>query len=69
MTLGQTIKRMREKNGYSRDELANKLGIHKNNILNWENDKHFPSLFLLMCVADVFGCTLDELVGRTTTPK
>ena len=69
MTLGQTIKRMREKKKISRDELAEQLDIHVNSIIGWENDKHCPSLFFTICIADAFGCTLDELVGRTTTPK
>lgn len=64
MTIGQAIRKMREEKGYSRDELAEELDIWKNTIDAWENDRRYPSLFLLMCVADVFECTLDELVGR-----
>lgn len=59
------IRKVRELKGYSRDELADKLDTHKNNIDSWENGKHYPSLIMAMCMADVFGCTLDELTGRT----
>ena len=55
---------MREKKGYSRDELGERMGVSKNHICNWENGKFYPSLMSLICAADVLECTLDELVGR-----
>ena len=66
MTVGQAFKKTREKKGYSRQELAEYVGVHFNSILNWEQDKNYTSLFLLLCVADLFECSLDELVGRKT---
>jgi DNA-binding XRE family transcriptional regulator len=69
MTVGQAFKKMREKKGYTIVQLAHEIGIDDVNIRNWEKDRHSPSLIWLMCTADIFKCTLDELVGRTTTPK
>ena len=64
MTVGQKIREMRELKGFSREELAEKLDTHKNNIDGWENEKHYPSLIMAICMADVLDCALDELVGR-----
>ena len=69
MTIGQAIRKMREEKGYTVSGLAKAVSIDRANIHNWEADRNYPSLFMLMCVADELGCTLDELVGRKTTPK
>ena len=64
MTVGQAMKQCREKKRMSQMALAAKVGISSMTISYWETDRCHPSLVLLMCVADVLGVTLDELVGR-----
>lgn len=44
--------------------LAKELGVHEQIIYRWETDKHTPSLENAITLADFFGCTLDDLVGR-----
>ena len=69
MTVGQNIKRHREEKGLKQIELATMIGTSPTVISQWENEIFYPSLILLICLADAFEITLDELVGRTVKKK
>lgn len=64
MTIGQSIRATRKAKGFSQEELARKAGIWQPVISSWELDRVNPTIPLLICIADVLGVTLDELVGR-----
>lgn len=65
MTIGEAIKKARNDKGYSRAKLSRRSGIGVATICLWESDKSNPTVVMLICIADVLGVTLDELVGRT----
>ena len=50
--------------GYSQRELAKATGIKQQNISRWENNLAIPSIENCEILADFYGITLDELVGR-----
>lgn len=58
------IRELRKARGYSQVELAEKIGVSKQAISNWENDNIQPSIEMLIRLADVFGVTTDYLLGR-----
>lgn len=62
--IGTRLKHFREDSGLTQPELAEKLGINQSNIVRFENGTKVPTLPLAIQLADVFGCTLDNLVGR-----
>ena len=64
MTIGQSIKHHRKKRGMTQERLAIRVGVYPIYISWWETGKFFPSLCNAMSLADVFGITLDELIGR-----
>ena len=64
MTFGERLRMIREKAGLSQEELAKKIGIHRNSIGGYERDVNEPSLFMLCCLADALGVSTDYLVGR-----
>ena len=69
MNLGETIYRLRTKQGMSQDALANELDVSRQSVSTWENNSAVPELEKLMKMSDLFGVTLDELVGRdASTP-
>lgn len=69
MTVGDKIKQEREKRGISKYRMALDIGVGYNSLLKWERNEIFPSLMAACDVADYFGITLDELVGRTEVHK
>ena len=64
MNLGETIYRLRTKAGMSQDALAGALDVSRQSVSKWENNAAVPDLDKLIKLSEVFGVTLDELVGR-----
>ena len=61
---GDDLKYQREKIEYSQSRLAKETGISQVNISYWENNKRIPSVGFCEILADFYGITIDELVGR-----
>lgn len=58
------IRELREQNDLSMLELAAKIGVSDAAICKWENGDHEPKASYIIRLADFFGCTTDELLGR-----
>ena len=56
------IKQMRERRGLSQLEVSKQLNISQSAISQYEKSKREPSIEILIKLADLFGCTIDELV-------
>ena len=64
--LEQRIKQVRKKVGWSQQKLAEKAGLSLAVITKIEQGvAKRPSIQTMMKLADAFGISLDELVGRT----
>lgn len=63
MTLLSRTKEIAKKRGMSMESLANKVGISKSGIYQW--DKHEPKPSTIQKVADVLHVSTDYLLGRT----
>lgn len=61
MQLANKIKQLRNKCGYTQDELANKIGVTPQAVSKWENQVTTPDIALLPTLSEVFGVTIDEL--------
>ena len=59
------LKEIQKKSGYTREEVANKVGIKKSNYDNYLNGRNEPTIEILIKLANFFNVTLDELCGRT----
>ena len=64
-TLGERIKAHRTALGMSQEKLAQSLGVTAQAVSKWEHDQSCPDISILPILADRFGITLDELLGRT----
>ncbi len=62
-TVGNRITELREINGLSKADLAEKLGVTKSTITRYEADIMRPNLDMLLELREIFGVTLDWLVG------
>lgn len=58
------IKKMREIAGLSQQEAADALGETKRRYGGWEREEREINLRDAIRLAELFGCTLDELAGR-----
>ncbi|NLP22078.1 MAG: helix-turn-helix domain-containing protein [Erysipelotrichaceae bacterium] len=62
MELGKQIKKYRQENELSQEELANRIYVSRQTISNWENDKNYPDVNSLLLLSEVFQISLDELI-------
>lgn len=67
--IGQNIKRYRIRQGMSQWQMAELLWIDRSSLSAYETGKRIPDIFMLWRIADIFGISLDILVGRTVIQK
>lgn len=65
MTFGNILKKLRQDNNMTQDELARKIDTSRSNIANYENGKNMPSVDILEKIAKLFDCTTDYLLGKS----
>lgn len=64
MNVGARIKKHREKQNISQDELALKVFVSRQTISNWETNKSYPDIKSLTMLSDIFHVTLDDFIKR-----
>ncbi len=62
MNVGARIKKYREKQNISQDELALKVFVSRQTISNWETNKSFPDIKSLTMLSNIFHVTLDDFI-------
>lgn len=60
------LRELRNKSALTQNEIANKLGVSGQTILNWENGIYEPKINQLIQLADLFEVTVDYLIERQT---
>lgn len=58
------IKEFRQARGMTQQALADAVHVTKGAVSMWENGIRVPEVSTLLALADVFGVSLDTLVGR-----
>lgn len=69
MTLAEKILHLRNQQGLSQLELAERLGVSRQSVSKWETGQSVPDLDKLIKLADLFGITVDELVREGERPQ
>ena len=64
MTFAQKLKELRNRAGMSQEKLAERVGVSRQAITKWETDKGAPEMENLLALSDLFGVSVDELLGR-----
>lgn len=63
--LSKNIYELRMSFGWTQVQLAQKLGITKQTVSNWENDNIQPSIDMLVKLSKIFNVSTDYLLGLT----
>ncbi|MBR2640606.1 MAG: helix-turn-helix transcriptional regulator [Oscillospiraceae bacterium] len=69
MELGKKIAHLRTQKGISQEKLAEMLDVTRQAVTKWENGKSNPDTENLIRLAEIFGCSLNELCGIETESK
>lgn len=61
---GEILKEHRLARGKTLKEVEAETGINNANLSRWECGKVIPSIYFCEQLADYYGITIDELIGR-----
>lgn len=69
ITLGRQIERLRKKQGFSQEKLAEETGLNLRTIQRIENDETIPRADLLKRITDALNVTPDEIIDNSLTER
>ncbi|MFC7678307.1 helix-turn-helix domain-containing protein [Paenibacillus sp. GCM10028914] len=69
MNYGNRIAELREKQGWTQEELASTVGITRAALSHYEKNRRKPDFETLTLLADRFNVSIDYLIGRTKHEK
>lgn len=62
MKIGQKLKSKRMEAKISQEELAQRIGVSRQTISSWENDRSYPDIGSILKLSDLYGLSVDELL-------
>ena len=62
------IKEFRQQAGLKQKDLADMLSVKQGTVSGWETGYREPDLESLKRMADIFNCSIDELLGQKEKP-
>lgn len=68
-SLGEKIKSLRKRKSLTQEEFAVQLNVSLDAIKNWEQGYNYPSIDMLVTIAEYFKCDFDYLLGKQDTPN
>lgn len=63
LNIGKNIKRLRLAKGFTQEQLANLLNVSTAAVSKWEAKNIYPDIIMLYPLAEIFGVSMDELLG------
>lgn len=61
--IGENITKLRKRYNYSQEEVAEKIGVTKQTIAQWESGESIPDVLHSNALAELFDIALDNLVN------
>ena len=62
MDIGSKLKNARNEANFTQEQIAEKLGVSRQTISNWENSKSYPDIISVIKLSDIYSITLDALL-------
>ena len=62
MILADKIIELRKKNGWSQEDLAEKLDVSRQSISKWESAQSIPDMNKILKLSEIFGVSTDFLL-------
>ena len=63
--INQILISLRKKAGFTQEQLAEKIGVSRQAIANWEKGENTPDITKCIALAELYGVSVDELVGHS----
>ena len=62
MEVGSKLKNARNEKGITQEQAAEFLGVSRQTISNWENNKSYPDIISVIKMSDIYSVSLDHLL-------
>lgn len=62
MVIGQKLKNARTAAGFTQETAAEKIGVSRQTVSNWENNRSYPDILSVLAMSELYGVSLDELL-------
>jgi len=62
MEIGSKLKNARNEKGITQEQAAELLGVSRQTISNWENNKSYPDIISVIKMSDIYSISLDHLL-------
>ena len=63
--IGNILKTLWERHDYNQDYVADKVNIKRSTYANYERESREPNIAMLVKLADLYGISIDYLLGHT----
>lgn len=67
MEIGSKLKKARNEKGITQEQAAEVLGVSRQTISNWENNKSYPDIISVLKMSDIYSVSLDHLLKEEKT--
>ena len=67
MSFSEKLIELRKKEGFSQEELAEKVNVSRQSVSKWESGQSTPEMDKLIMLSNIFNISIDELVGKEQT--
>ena len=62
LSISEKLKKARLAANLTQEELAEKIGVSRQTISNWENGRSYPDVVSIIVLSDIYNMTLDSLL-------
>ncbi|EOL41980.1 hypothetical protein UC3_02328 [Enterococcus phoeniculicola ATCC BAA-412] len=62
MSIGMKLKHARLASNLTQEELSEKIGVSRQTISSWENEKSYPDIINIILLSDIYEVTVDSLL-------
>ena len=62
MVIGNKLKNARNEKGITQEQAAELLGVTRQSISNWENNRSYPDIISVIKMSDIYSVSLDHLL-------
>ena len=69
MSLGQNLQFLRKRDNITQEQLAEVLEVSRQSVSKWESDTSYPEMDKLLQLANLFHCSLDDLIQKDVSTQ
>lgn len=69
MNIGTKLNNARKESGLTQEQVAESLGVSRQSISNWENERTYPDIISVVKLSDLYSVSLDYLLKNKEETK